>query len=280
MNNYAYLCCILAEYKCCDTQTEVLSAVTRVTKTPESHFLLYVLFIRSRSCHGSMSEFVGTVCLTQGHSEGRHRHTAPRAPPQVFLLTNTIGQRNRNTLAINSKHRPSVTTNSKNLAANKSTGAGRKARPVEKSNSTKQAKLTTRKVAKVFNDHDLYIARKRSSGGTGREVLPAFRLDATGHAWPRGRRRASARKTAPSKGDVDSTAGAMEYGRESPQETVPRRCTQRPARSRLDKAPKRRAQLAPPTAALPNPADDPSLECAAEERGAGQWPGAVTSPLP
>ena len=64
----------------------------------------------------------------------------------------------------------------------------------------------------------------------------------------------------------------MEYGREPPQETVPRRCAQRPARSRLDKAPKRRAQLAPPTAALPNPADDPSLECAAEERGAGQWP--------
>ena len=194
------------------------------------------------------------------------------------MLTNTIGQRNRNTLAINSKHRPSVTTNSKNLAANKSTGAGRKARPVEKSNSTKQAKPTARKVAKVFNDHDLYI-HKRSLGPDERYRRRSFRLDATGHAWPRGRRRASARKTAPSKGDVDSTAGAMEYGREPPQETVPRRCAQRPARSRLDKAPKRRAQLAPPTAALPNPADDPSLECAAEERGAGQWPGAVTSPL-
>ena len=72
---------------------------------------MYVLFIRSQSCHGSMSEFVGTACLTQEHSEGRHRHTAPRAPPQVFLLTNTIGQRNRNTLAINSKRTPSERNN-------------------------------------------------------------------------------------------------------------------------------------------------------------------------
>ena len=94
------------------------------------------------------------------------------------MLTNTIGQRNRNTLAINSKHRPSVTTNSKNLAANKSTGAGRKARPVEKSNSTKQAKPTARKVAKVFNDHDLYI-HKRSSGPDESRGIAGVRLDWT-----------------------------------------------------------------------------------------------------
>ena len=79
MNAYACLCCILVECKRCDTRIGVLSAVTRVTKTPESHFLLYVLFIRSRSCHGSMSEFVGTVCLTQGHRPTQTHRSARAA---------------------------------------------------------------------------------------------------------------------------------------------------------------------------------------------------------
>ena len=111
MNAYACLCCILVECKRCNTRIGFLSAVTRVTKTPESHFLLYVLYSYDRDrvtvrCPNSSEQY-----LTQGHSEGRHRHTAPRAPPQVFLLTNTIGQRNRNTLAINSKRTPSERNN-------------------------------------------------------------------------------------------------------------------------------------------------------------------------
>ena len=87
MNAYACLCCILVECKRCDTRIGVLSAVTRVTKTPESHFLLYVLFIRSRSCHGSMSEFVGTVCLTQGHRPTQ-THRSARAAAGIFVDQN------------------------------------------------------------------------------------------------------------------------------------------------------------------------------------------------
>ena len=195
------------------------------------------------------------------------------------MLTNTIGQRNRNTLAINSKRTPSERNNELQESRREQVHWSR-----EESTSCREVELyETSQTDGAQGCQSFQRPRPLHTQaliGTGREVSPAFRLDATGHAWPRGRRRASARKTAPSKGDVDSTAGAMEYGREPPQKTVPRRCAQRPARSRLDKAPKRRAQLAPPTAALPNPADDPSLECAAEERGAGQWPGAVTSPLP